>query len=245
MLVQSTKAIGVLSVISFLAACAFGPRPLTVDECLTLDPYQAGFGAGQAGYPPNFQKIQQDCATHELFFTEQDFVNYDQGWNEGILRFCQAPRAFAFGKQGDAFPGVCSATPNIAELRSEYSRGYGLFTQMQPLRNRIAEIDYQLNAPQRISDEINDLDYKIIDARDKYEDRLDFFGPDSGLTRDASNDLDKLYADRERLEREYSRYEPNSLTIGRISLTGRDPQASLYGERDALAQQLSALEAIN
>jgi hypothetical protein len=96
-----------------LSGCA----TLNKDECLTADWYQIGYEDGARGMADTrIASHREACAKHGI---SPDFRAYQDGHEEGIIRFCTSSNGFAQGKRGYQYAGICPPS-----LEPEFLDGY-------------------------------------------------------------------------------------------------------------------------
>ncbi|WP_196160049.1 DUF2799 domain-containing protein [Reinekea sp. G2M2-21] len=132
-----------------LSGCA----TLNKEECLTADWYQIGYEDGARGYPDTrISSHREACAKHGI---APDFRAYQDGHEEGVIRFCTPRNGFEQGKKGYNYSGICppsledgfldgydagreiyAVTSAIRSLQSEQN---GNESKMESLQNQIIE----------------------------------------------------------------------------------------------------------
>jgi len=84
-----------------LSGCA----TLNKNECLTADWYQIGYEDGARGFPDTrIGAHREACAKHGI---SPDFRSYQDGHEEGVIRFCTPQNGFSQGKNGYQYAGIC------------------------------------------------------------------------------------------------------------------------------------------
>lgn len=108
-----------------LAAC--GANYQTEKLAKQGDWFAIGLSDGEKGLPSrNIGDLTRlaDLAKDNNFV---DFAAYDEGYNQGIARFCVVGNAYSIGLAGMPYHGVCSNLPEGLQFNLEWQRGYQAF----------------------------------------------------------------------------------------------------------------------
>lgn len=112
-----------------LSGCA----TLNKDECLTADWYQIGYEDGARGYADTrIASHREACAKHGI---SPDFRSYQDGHEEGIIRFCTSSNGFAQGKRGYQYSGICPPS-----LEGDFLDGYEAGRQIYSVTSAVNDI---------------------------------------------------------------------------------------------------------
>ena len=112
-----------MSPLSRLITCGLllglaGCSALSQEECQSSDWYSLGYQDGQAGkLQSQLQRYTQSCGEYGL---RPDAARWQSGYTKGLEYYCIPELAYAKGKAGEAYQGVC---PNDASFRAQYKRG--------------------------------------------------------------------------------------------------------------------------
>jgi hypothetical protein len=131
-----------------LSGCA----TLNKDECLTADWYQIGYEDGARGYPDTrIASHREACAKHGI---SPDFRSYQDGHEEGIIRFCTASNGFAQGKRGYEYSGICPPS-----LENDFLDGYDAGRQIYAVSSAVRNIQ---NEQRQNENKIESMQAEII-----------------------------------------------------------------------------------
>ena len=130
-----------------------GCATLNKDECLTADWYQIGYEDGARGYADTrIASHREACAKHGI---TPVFRDYQDGYEEGVIRFCTTSNGFAQGKRGYNYSGICPSG-----LEASFLDGYEAGKQIYSVSSLISS----LNDEQRQNENnIEALQNQIID----------------------------------------------------------------------------------
>jgi hypothetical protein len=132
-----------------LSGCA----TLNKNECLTADWYQIGYEDGAQGHPDSRIALHRKaCAAYDI---TPDFRDYQDGYNEGVIRFCTASNGFAQGKRGYDYSGICPSG-----LEASFLHGYEAGKQIYSVSSMIRSLDSE---QQKNHSRIETLQAQIID----------------------------------------------------------------------------------
>lgn len=110
-------------------------------DCLNADWYQQGYEVGSAGDPEiskAFNKREKRC---EKYGAAADWVAFEDGYSEGIDRYCDVSNAVALGTRGIARSiEACPESEYFGFYRA-FNAGYKLFQ----LNEQVREANYQLD----------------------------------------------------------------------------------------------------
>jgi hypothetical protein len=150
--------IGLLVVALVLSGCA----TMNKNECLMADWYQVGYEDGARGYSDTrISSHREACAKHGI---TPDFRAYQDGYEEGVIRFCTPRNGFMQGQRGYTYSGICppsiedsfldgyragrelySAKSAISSLNSEQAKNE---RKMDQLHNEIAVAEQAMFSPE-------------------------------------------------------------------------------------------------
>lgn len=113
-----------------------GCSTLSEQQCRLGDWYGLGYQDGQAGRTQaRLANYHQDCADYGV---TPDLKRWQEGYNKGLEYYCIPELAYAKGKSGDNYQGVC---PNDASFRQQYDRGRREYQLQQALDQLDADLE--------------------------------------------------------------------------------------------------------
>lgn len=125
-----------LALCSALAVVLSGCATLNKDECLTADWYQIGYEDGARGYSDTrIASHREACAKHGI---SPVFRDYQDGYDEGVIRFCTASNGFAQGKKGYSYSGICPASMEATFLDG-YEAGKKIYVVQRQISSLVSE----------------------------------------------------------------------------------------------------------
>ncbi len=115
-----------------LAGCS----ALSEQQCHLGDWYGLGYQDGQAGRSRSrLEEYHKSCADYGV---TPDPTRWQEGYDKGLAYYCIPELAYAKGKNGDEYHGVC---PNDASFRHLYERGHQEYQLQQQLADIARELD--------------------------------------------------------------------------------------------------------
>ncbi len=128
-----------------LSGCA----TLNKDECLTADWYQIGYEDGARGYADTrISSHREACAKHGI---TPDFRDYQDGHEEGVIRFCTPSNGFIQGKKGYQYTGLCPTALEDGFLDG-YDAGhkiYAVTSEVRTLSSELSQNERQIDIKQQ------------------------------------------------------------------------------------------------
>ena len=113
-----------------------GCSTLSEQQCRLGDWYGLGYQDGQAGRTrARLGAYHEDCAE---FGITPDLTRWQEGYAKGLEYYCIPELAYAKGKQGETYQGVC---PNDASFRQQFERGHQEYQLQQDLEELDDELD--------------------------------------------------------------------------------------------------------
>ncbi|MFU8817946.1 MAG: DUF2799 domain-containing protein [Pseudomonadales bacterium] len=96
-------ALGFVAALFTLSGCS----SMSKSQCLGYDWQTVGHRDGLAGAKPAaLLRYQDACTKHGV---TPDRAAYLDGWNEGIVQYCDPGNAFSVGARGAGYGNVCPA----------------------------------------------------------------------------------------------------------------------------------------
>lgn len=160
-----------------LSGCA----TLNKDECLTADWYQIGYEDGARGYPDTrLTSHREACAKHGV---APDFRAYQDGHEEGVIRFCTPRNGFTQGKRGYQYAGICP--PSLeADFLDGYDAGREIYAVTSAIRSLQSEQSRNENDIEAMQSAILEKKALIAAAETTVEDRYRYMDELSILEQD-------------------------------------------------------------
>ena len=143
---------------AILSMCLFGAcATLSDQECLQADWRLIGFEDGLEGH--RVERIgahRQACAAVGVI---PDLVTYQQGRDDGLLRYCTLFNGLREGKLGHSYNGVCApgSEPPFLEGYRLGRHNYDVREELEVVHRQIEEIEDEIH-----SDEVDDHDRKHL-----------------------------------------------------------------------------------
>lgn len=123
-----------IGVTQWLSGCA----TLSESECRAGNWYDIGARDGYAGYSRDrLASHREACKEYRI---APDVAAYQQGYAEGLQRFCTPERGYEYGRQGGSYGGVCPAAVESDFLRA-YRAGREIYNLEERLKSLQREID--------------------------------------------------------------------------------------------------------
>lgn len=145
-------SIGLLiAALLFLASCA----SLTKEECLVSDWQVIGQRDGEQGQDPQRQFRRHITACEKVKVTP-DHVLWNQGYQQGLVRYCTPVKGLVVGQQGAVYNNVCPAHSERGFLR-----GYLLGKTENNVKSSINSLESQTGS---LKTEIDTLLEKVTKA---------------------------------------------------------------------------------
>lgn len=115
-----------------------GCSALSEQQCRLGDWYGLGYQDGQAGrHRTRLDEYHKSCAEYAI---TPDLERWQAGYDKGLAFYCIPELAYAKGKNGEEYHGVC---PNDASFRQRYERGraeYQLQRQLDDIADELERL---------------------------------------------------------------------------------------------------------
>ena len=132
-----------------LSGCA----TLNKNECLTADWYQIGYEDGARGFPDTrISSHREACAKHGI---SPDFRAYQDGHEEGVIRFCTPRNGFEQAQRGYNYSGICPPSLEGGFLDG-YDAGRQIYAVTSAVRNFQSEQSNNENKIESLQTEITE-----------------------------------------------------------------------------------------
>ncbi len=124
--------------IAWCVASLGGCAALSEEECRSANWYALGDTDGSRGANPNHKLERYHEACTKIGITPQ-VDPYIAGWKQGVARYCTPDNAYAAGRAGQTYHGVCTGDADRL-FRINYGYGYRIYE----IRRRIADIEEEI-----------------------------------------------------------------------------------------------------
>jgi hypothetical protein len=154
---QSLALFG-LSVLMTLGGCA----TLSESQCVASDWQTVGHRDGMNGTQHSQQllKHQNACVKHGV---TPDRTAYMNGWNDGVVQYCQPDNGFAAGERGAGYANVCP--DYMAEaFNAAYQDGRQLHLAQAEISNEQRTIHQKQQRLDRVEKEISATEALVIEG---------------------------------------------------------------------------------
>lgn len=161
------KKITLAAVLLLLAGCA----TMNEDECRSADWYSVGFEDGAHGRAINYIGNHREACAEYGISPRAD--HYQDGWNEGIRRYCTPRNGYQAGMSGRSYGAQCPA-----DLAREFSAAYQYGKRIYLLNRDISAIDHDMRAQQteleQVQQELARIEKQLmgVSTRDREQDRM-------------------------------------------------------------------------
>jgi len=194
---SATRVLLLGAAVLTLAGCS----GMSEQACVTTDWRAMGFEHGAHGQPAaSGTGFQQACGAHG---TTVAVESYRAGYAEGVRGYCQVNNAFALGRSGATYQGVCPA--DVAEpFVAEYNAGRRLSTLESAVRNVDARIASSHREQENVRQELGSIELQMAAATTTREQRLSLAARSAELGRrdgDITSQIEQFGRDRVVAER--------------------------------------------
>jgi hypothetical protein len=160
-----------LAVLSTALLLLSGCATMNEDECRSADWYSVGFEDGAHGRSINYiGNHREACAEYGI---SPQAGRYQDGWNEGIRRYCTPRNGYEAGMRGRSRSTQCPA--DLArEFRVAYQYGYRIYL----LQRDLSAIDHDMRAAEKeleqVQRELAKIEKQLMgeSRRDRQEDQM-------------------------------------------------------------------------
>ena len=153
-----------MPVIVLLTVALVGCASLTKEDCLDGNWKQVGYIDAAYGFTnARFAEHVKACNRYDI---APDRAQYDAGYAEGLVRYCQPARGFQSGRNNVTYRDICPQT-----MEPDFLRGYRLGRNLYQIERQIDEVT---SAQSSVTDDqwaLRDIEDK--DERRKVRSRLD------------------------------------------------------------------------
>jgi len=142
----------------FLTSCA----TLNKDECRTADWKLIGFEDGSKGYSASrIGDHRKACAEYGI---TPNLSLYNQGYAEGLHKFCTPANGYNLGRRGSAYHGICSGYDEEYFL-SAYKQGKELYLAFATHTKMQNSLKYKQEELDHISIDIHEKENHIVNGK--------------------------------------------------------------------------------
>lgn len=132
---------------------------ISQQECVIGDWYSIGVNDGKEGADSKqFRKYQKECASHGI---QADFKTYQQGYQQGLVFYCDFEHGEAHGRSGSSFNTACSG-PLEPQFRRGYERGIRWHQAKSEVNHLQFELDQRYRQIQLNRDLIYDNNQRLV-----------------------------------------------------------------------------------
>jgi hypothetical protein len=159
-----------LAALSVLMLCAVsGCATLNKTECVNADWRIIGMEDGTNGRLQSYiGRHRSACAKFNIV---PDLDAYQQGYSEGIGRYCTESNGFESGKRGAVYNGVCPS--NLESLFLDgYDYGRRFYTERQKIKHLSSAIRSQKKKVENMKEDILEKEKLLISVRPSPAERI-------------------------------------------------------------------------
>ena len=151
-----------------VALALVGCATMSKDECLTADWYQVGYEDGALGYADTrISQHRQACAEYGI---TTDLRAYQDGHEEGIIRFCTPRNGFVQGRNGYNYTGICPPSLEHGFLDG-YDAGREIYSARLVISELNAEQDSNENKVEALQDKISSTEQTLFSVETPAEEK--------------------------------------------------------------------------
>lgn len=127
------RTLAVLALAIILSSCS----SISQQECQTGDWYSIGVNDGKDGADiKRYQKYQKECASHGI---TSDFARYQQGYQQGLVFYCDFAHGEAHGRSGASYNTACTGN-----LEPQFRLGYQQGKQWHQAKSAVNNLQFEL-----------------------------------------------------------------------------------------------------
>ncbi len=148
-----------------------GCSALSEEQCRIGDWYTLGYQDGVNGKPkvPQLASYREACGKYGV---TPDPARWQSGYDKGLAYYCLPELAYAKGKSGEEYQGVC---PNDASFLANYQRGHKEFMVQQAFNEMHGQLQRLYDERARLWDRYRHTDDESARRELRYRlDRLDW-----------------------------------------------------------------------
>lgn len=127
------RTLAVLALVIVLSSCS----SISQQECETGDWYSIGVNDGKDGADiKKYKKYQKECASHGI---TADFAGYQQGYQQGLVFYCDFAHGEAHGRSGASYNTACTG-----KLETQFRLGYQKGKQWHQVKSAVDNLQFEL-----------------------------------------------------------------------------------------------------
>lgn len=125
---------------------------ISQQECEIGDWYSIGVNDGKAGADSKqYRKYQKECAGHGI---QADYTRYQQGYEQGLVFYCDFAHGEAHGRSGASYNTACSG-----RLEHQFRQGYERGNRWYQVKAAVNNLQFELDQRFRQIQQHRDLIY--------------------------------------------------------------------------------------
>lgn len=127
------RTLVILCTVLTLSACS----SISKQECQTGDWYSIGVNDGKDGADIKmYKKYQKECADYGI---TADFARYQQGYQQGLVFYCDFAHGEAHGRSGASYNTACTGN-----LEPQFRLGYQRGKQWYQVKSAVDNLQFEL-----------------------------------------------------------------------------------------------------
>lgn len=132
---------------------------ISKQECEIGDWYSIGVNDGKAGADSKqYRKYQKECANHGI---QADYTRYQQGYEQGLVFYCDFANGEAHGRSGASYNTACSGRLE-PQFRQGYERGHRWYQAKSTVDNLQFELEQRFRQIQQNRDLIYSNNQRLV-----------------------------------------------------------------------------------
>lgn len=142
------RTLALLTAVIILCGCS----SISEQECQTGDWYSIGVNDGKDGADiKRYKKYQKECASHGI---TADFAWYQQGYQQGLVFYCDFAHGEAHGRSGASYNTACTG-----KLEPQFRLGYQKGKEWYQVRSAVDNLQFELEQRYRQIQQNRELIY--------------------------------------------------------------------------------------
>ncbi|WP_269630591.1 DUF2799 domain-containing protein [Pelomonas sp. BJYL3] len=127
------------SLAAAMAASLGGCASMSESECQRADWYQQGMQDGRDGQARD--RIDDHAKACGKIGIQPDETRWQEGWIDGLRRYCRPANGWQLGLRGTFYRGVCRDQPEGDDFERAYDTGRRIHALGEQLERNASEID--------------------------------------------------------------------------------------------------------
>jgi hypothetical protein len=154
-LIRTLRTLIMVTLAILLCSCSSISR----EECEIGDWYSIGVNDGKSGADmKQFNKYQKECAAHGV---RADFSPYQQGYQQGLVFYCDFAHGEEHGRSGASYNTACSGNLEM-QFRLGYQKGKRWHQAKSAVDNLRFELDQRYHQIQQNRDQIYANNQRLV-----------------------------------------------------------------------------------